>query len=63
MRRYLLVTPALRNRILRCLARLKFAEQRRRRVLSGKQWQDDDVLSVHPRTLADLKRRGYGGAG
>jgi hypothetical protein len=63
MRRYLLVTPALKNRILRCFACLKFAEQRRRKALFGKQRHDDDVLSVHPRTLAELKRRGYGGAG
>jgi hypothetical protein len=63
MRRYLLVALGLKNRILRYLDRLKLAEQRRRRALFAKQRQDDDGLSVHPRTLAELKRRGYGGIG
>jgi hypothetical protein len=63
MQRYLLVTPALKNRIMRYLERLKFAAQRARKELAGKQQQGDDILSVRPRTLADLKRRGYGGIG
>jgi hypothetical protein len=75
MRRYLLVTPALNNRaqavqwrrlyarIMLYLDNLKFAEQRRRKAFFGKRRQDDDVLSVHPRTLAELKRRGYGSLG
>jgi hypothetical protein len=63
MRRYLLVALGLKNRILRYLDRLKLAEQRRRRALFAKRRQDDDGLSVHPRTLAELKRGSYGGIG
>ena len=62
MQRYLLVTPTLKHRVLRYLERLKFAAQRARKELAGKQ-KRDDILSVRPRTLAELKRRGYGGIG
>jgi hypothetical protein len=62
MQRYLLVTPTPKNRILRYLERLKFAAQRARKELAGKQ-QQDDILSVRPRTLVELKRRGCSGIG
>jgi hypothetical protein len=62
MQRYSLVTPTVKNQIMRYLERLKFAAQRARRELAGKP-RRDDILSVRPRTLAELKRRGYGGIG
>jgi hypothetical protein len=52
----------VKNQIMRYLERLKFAAQRARKELAGKP-RRDDVLSVRPRTLAELKRRGYGGIG
>jgi hypothetical protein len=43
------------------LRRLELIE-RRRQLPSGKRSEDDrDIFSIHPRTLADLKRRGEAG--
>jgi hypothetical protein len=40
------------------------SDKRRRKVLFGEQLRDnDDISEIYPPTLAELKRRGYGGAG
>jgi len=48
-------------RTLRYYERLQALEQRREQIAFRERRQDrDDIFSVHPRTFADLKRRGDG---
>ena len=73
MRGHLIATSAMRMRlipgqlydqILSHLERLKSIEQRRQTASFGERRQhEDDIFSIHPRTLAEFKRRDHSSAG
>ena len=59
-----LIPEQLYDRILSHLERLKSIEQRRQTAsFGGRRQHDDDNFSIHPRTLAELKRRDHNSAG
>jgi len=59
-----LIKGRLYAQILPRLEKLKLVEQRYRKTLfAERRRHDDDIFSIHPRTLADLKRRDNSSAG
>lgn len=59
-----LIKGRLYAQILTRLEKLKFVERRYRKTSFAERRQhDDDIFSIHPRTLADLKRRDNSSAG
>lgn len=51
------------SQVLRHLNGRKSGKRRRQPLFDERLRERDAIAAVHPPTLADLKRRGYGGAG